>query len=221
MVTGISLGLDSSEDECVAVRRWSAGQKFLESDDEAAEDSNVNVEVCKLIDSDDEPDTEAPGDNCESNCRVLMEETILDDVSVCNKKKKKKKWNILHDSDCSSDEETPSTYLSLTKGEVEVEHGFQSQLSLLKNNDLYDAEGSEDEVATKHNVGHSPETDFSVLKKSDLYDAEGCEDEVVPKHSTKHKVTSFSERKSKVSQLYAGILKRHYPVMLLIYFLDP
>jgi hypothetical protein len=170
MVAGIAVGLDSSEDECIGVKRWSARQKFMESDDESAEVCNSNLKVCKPLDNDGEPDTETSGDDLGSDCRLVVEGTLLGDVSICKKKKKKKKWKILSDSDCSFDEDTSNTQLTLTKGEDEVKHSSQSH--------------------------------FSLMKESDLYDAEGSEDEVAPKHISKPKVTSLSERKSKVSLLH-------------------
>jgi len=214
MVAGIAVGLDSSDDECIAVKRWSAGRKFVLSDDEAAKDSNSNIKVFKTLDSDGEPDAETCGGDLGSNRRVLIEETLFSDVSIC----KKKKWKILSDSDCSFDEETSNTELTLTKCEDEVEQSFQSHFSLMKESDLYDAEDSEDKVATKHSEENSPQTYFGLLKESDVYDAEGSEDEVTSKNISKPKVRSLSDRKSKVSLF---ILKRHHPVTLLIHSLGP
>jgi hypothetical protein len=211
MVAGIAVGLDSSDDECIAVKRWSAGRKFVLSDDEAAEDSNSNLKVFKPLDSDGEPDAETSGGDG-SNYRVLIEETLFSDVNICKKKKQEKKRKILSDSDCSFDEETSSTQLTLTKGEDEVQQSFQSHFSLMKESDLYDAEDSEEKVATKHSEGHNPQTYFGLLKESDVYDAEGSEDEVAPKHISKSKVTSLSERKSKVSLLRVEETSSSYTV---------
>jgi len=207
MVAGIAGGLDSSDDECIAVKRWSARRKFVLSDDEAAEDSNSNLRVFKPLDSDGEPDAETSGGDLGSNRRVLIEEMLFSDV----KKKQEKKWKILSDSDCSFDEETSNTHLTLTKGEDE-EQNFQSHFILMKESDLYDAEDSEDKVATKHSEGHSPQTYFGLLKESDVYDAEGSEDEVAPKHISKPKVRSLSERKSKVSLLHVEETSSSYTV---------
>jgi hypothetical protein len=171
MVAGIAVGLDSSEDECSVVKMWSAGRKLVESDNEAAEVSNSNLKVCKPLDSDGEP-----GDDVGSDCRVVMEGTVLGSVNIC----KKKKWKILSDTDCSSDEETSNTQLTLTKGEDEVERSSQSHSRLGKESDLYDAEGSEDEVAAKH--------------------------------ISKPRVTSLSERKSKVSLLHVEKTSSRYLV---------
>jgi hypothetical protein len=212
MVAGIAVGLDSSDDECIAVKRWSAGRKFVLSDDEAAKDSNSNLKVFKPLDSDGEPDAETSGGDLGSNRRVLIEETLFSDVGICKKKKQEKKWKILSDSDCSFDEETSNTQLILTKGEDEVEQSFQSHFSLMKDSDLYDAEDSEDKVATQHNEGHSPQTYFGLLKETDVYDAEGSEDEVAPKHISKPKVRSLSERKSKVSLLHVEEKPSSYTV---------
>jgi hypothetical protein len=209
MVTGIAVGLDSSEDECVAVKRWSAVRKLVQSDDEAAEDSHGTLKVFKPLDSDGEPDTEPSGGDLGSDPKVLMQDTLFIDVN-CKKKKLEKKWKILSDSDCSSDEETSNTQLTLTKGEEEeVEQSNQSRFNLMKQSYLYDAEDSEDKVATEHSEGHSPQT---LLKESDVYDAEGSEDEVAPKHISKLKVKSLSERKSKVSLLNVKETSSSYTV---------
>jgi len=202
MVAGIAVGLHSSDDECIAVKRWSARRKFVLSDDEAAEDSNSNLKAFKPLGSDCEPDAETCGGDFGSNCKVLIEETLFSDVSISKKKKQEKKWKILSDSDCSFDEETSNTELTLTKCEDEVEQSFQSHFTRMKESDLYDAEDSEDKVATKHSQGNSPQTYFGLLKENDVYDAEGSEDEVAPKHISKPKVRSLSERKSKVSLLH-------------------
>jgi len=212
MVASIAVGMDSSDDECIAVKRWSAGRKFVLSDDEAAEDSNSNLKVFKPLDSDGEPDAETCGSDLGSNRRVLIEETLFSDVNICKKKKQEKKWKILSDSDCSFDEETSNTQLTLTKGEDEVEQSFQSRFSLLKESDLYDAEDFEDKVATKHSEGNSTQTYFGLLKESDVYDTEGSEDEVAPKHISKLKVRSLSERKSKVSLLHVEETSSSYIV---------
>jgi hypothetical protein len=212
MVASIAVGLDSSDDECIAVKRWSAGRKFVLSDDEAAEDSNSNLKVSKPLGSDGEPDTETPEGDLGSNHRVLIDETVFSDVNICKKKKQEKKWKILSDSDCSFDEESSNTQLTLTRGEDEVEQSSQSHFSLMKENDLYDAEDSEDKLATEHGEGHSPQTYFVPLKESDVYDAEGSEDEVTPKHISKPEVTSLSERKSKVSLLHVEETSSNYTV---------
>jgi len=214
MVANIAVGLDSSDDECIAVKSWSAGRKFVLSDDEAAEDSNSNLKVFNPLDDDGEPDAETCGGDLGSNHRVLIEETLFSDVSVCNKKKEEKKWKIFSDSDCSFDEETSNTELTRTKCEDEVEQSFHSRFSLMKESDLYDAEDSEDKVTTKHSEGNSPQTYFGLLKESDVYDAEGSEDEVTPKHISKPKVRSLSERKSKVSLLHIEETASNYTVNL-------
>jgi hypothetical protein len=196
MVAGIAVGLDSSEDECVAVKRWSAVRKLVESDDEAAEDSHSTLKVFKPLDDDGEPDTEPSGGDLGSDPRVLVDETVFSDFRISKKKKQEKKWKILSDSDCSSDEETSNTQLTVTKGEDEVDQSNQSRFSLMKQSYLYD---DEEKVATEHSEVRSFQT---LLKDSDMYDAEGSEDEEAPKHISKPKVRSFSERKSKVSLLH-------------------
>jgi hypothetical protein len=201
MVTGISVRLDSSEDEDIVVKRRSARQKFMESDDEAADDSDIILKVHNHIDSNVEPDTEPSEDpRCDSG---VVKEIPHDDVDTC----KKKKWKILLDSDCSSDEETFQTHLNLAEDAEESEDSVQpnpqSHFTLMKESDLYDAEGSEDEATPRHSVGNSLQPHFSLATKRDLYDADGSEDEVTlkpkSKESSKPKGRSVSERRSKVS----------------------
>jgi hypothetical protein len=193
MVAGASLGLDSSEDEDIVVKRRSGRQKLMESDDEAAGDANIILKAHSRIGSDVEPDTELSED---SGCdRRVVKETPDGDVDTC---KKKKKWKILLDSNCSLNEETPENVCPKNS----VEHDPQSHFSLMKESDLYDAEGSEDEAAPMHNAGHSLQSDFSLASKRDLYDAGGSE-EAIFKHKSRGssilKSRSVSERRSKVS----------------------
>ena len=212
MVAGIAVGPDSSEDECIAVKRRSTNRKFVQSDDEATEDAKSNLKVFKLLDSDGEPDTEPSGGDLVSDSRVLTQETLFSDVNICKKKNQEKKWKIFSDSDCSSDEDASNTRVTLTKCGDGVEQSSQSHFSLMKESGLYDAEDSDDKVATKHSEGHSPQTHFSLLKENDVYDAEGSEDEVAPKHVSKPKVRSLSERKSKVSVLHIEETSSGYTV---------
>jgi hypothetical protein len=199
MVTGVSVGLDSSEDEGIFVSRRSARQKFVESDDDGAEGSGLISKADKVLDSDVEPDTKPCEDDARNDSRILMEEMLLVDVDTC---KKKKKWKILLDSDCSLDGETTHTHLSLPEDEKGFEdeavprhsvgHNSQSHISLTKGSDLYDAEESESEVVPKHCRGHNLQSHFSLMKDSDLYDADGSEDEVAPKHCERHSPQSPS-----------------------------
>jgi hypothetical protein len=192
--------MDSSEDEGVVVKRRSARQKIMESDDEAAKDTDI-LKLCNSISS-AEPDTE--------QSRDLVEETVHGEVDTYEKKKK---WKILLDGDCSLDEETPSGLLTVAKNtdgsddeeypRHSVRHGPASCFSLAEKSDLYDAEGCEDEQSLRHSVGHGPLSHFSLMKESDLYDAEGSEDEAAPRlkstGKSKPKGRSLSERKTKVS----------------------
>ncbi|XP_033606805.1 claspin isoform X3 [Cryptotermes secundus] len=174
MVAGVSVELNSSEDEGVVVKRRSLRQKIMvESDDEAATDADI-LKMCNSISS-TELDKEPSRDDLRSDSRDLMEEAVHGEVDT---KKKKKKWKILLDSDCSLDEETPSGLLSVAKN----------------------AEGSDDE-SPGDSMGHGPLLHFSLLKEGDLYDADGSEDEAAPKQKStgksKPKGRSLSERKTK------------------------
>jgi hypothetical protein len=194
MVAGASLGLDSSEDEDIVVKRRSGRQKLMESDDEAAGDADIILKAHSHIGSDVEPDTELSED---SSCDPrVVKETPDGDVDTY---KKKKKWKILLDSNCSLNEETPENKVCPKNS---VEHDPQSHFSLMKESDLYDAEGSEDEAAPMHNVGHNLQSDFSLASKRDLYDAGGSE-EAIFKHKSRGssilKSRCVSERRSKVS----------------------
>jgi hypothetical protein len=210
MMAGISVSLHSSEDE-VEVKRRSARQNFLESDDEAADDSNISLRVHNHVDSNVEPDTDPPEDpRCDLR---VVKEILHDDVDTSKKKKKKQKWKILHDSDCSSDEETPQIHLDLTEdaeGSEDkvfskncVEYNPWPHFTLMKENDLYDAEGSEDEETARNSAGNSLQSHSSLADKRDLYNADGSEGELSLKRklkgSSKPKGRSISERRSKVS----------------------
>lgn len=183
MVSGVSVELNSSEDEGVVVKRQSSRQKIMvESDDEAVTDADI-LKICNSISS-AELDKEVSRDDLRSDSRDLMEEAVHGEVDT---NKKKKKWKILLDSDCSSDEETPSGLLSLAKN----------------------AEGSDGE-SPRDSMGHGPLPHFSLLKEGDLYDADGSEDEAAPKQKStgksKPKGRSLSERTTKVSGPHVGAL---------------
>ncbi|XP_021936176.1 claspin isoform X3 [Zootermopsis nevadensis] len=201
MVAGISVSLDSSEDEDVVGKRRSTRQKFVESEDEATDDSNIILKAFNHIDSNVEPDREPSKDpRCGS---IVVKEMPFGEVDTF-----KKKWKILLDSDCSSDEETPKTHLNISKNadesEENVGHNSQSHFSLMKESDLYDAEESEDEATPRHSAGNSLQSHFSVEKR-ELYDANGSEDEVTlkskSKRSSKSKGRCVSERRSKSEAL--------------------
>lgn len=182
MVAGVSVELDSSEDEGVVVKRRSSRQKIMvESDDEAATDADI-IKICNSISS-AELDKELSRDDLRSDSRDLVEEAVHGEEDT---NKETKKWKILLDSNCSLAEETPSGLSSVAKN----------------------AEGSDDEESPKHSMGHGRLSHFSLMKESDLYDADGSEDEAAPKQKStgksKPKSRSLSERKTKVSRPYMG-----------------
>jgi hypothetical protein len=170
MVPTVSEGLDSSEEEGLVVRRKSTRRKIMaDSDDEA--DADIRT-LCTFI-SGAEPDTEPSRNDLRGDSRDLVEGT------PCQVDTSKKKWKILHDSDCSLDEETSSGVLTVAK------------------------DSKDDGELPRHSMGHGPLSHFD-LKESDLYDADGSEDEAVPKHESagraKLKGNFQSQRKAKVSE---------------------
>lgn len=182
MVAGVSVELDSSEDEGVVVKKQSSRQKIMvESDDEAATDADI-LKMCNSISS-AELDKEPSRDDLRSDSRDLMEEAVHGELDT---NKKKKKWKILLDSDCSLDEETASGLLSVAKN----------------------SEGSDYEEFPGHSMGHGPLSHFSLMKEGDLYDADGSEDEAAPKErstgKSKLEGRSLSKRKTKVSGPHVG-----------------
>jgi hypothetical protein len=175
MVANVSEGLDSSDEEGVFVKRRSTTQKIMvDSDNETATETDIQ-KLCTSI-SGAEPCAELTRNDLRGDSRDLMEGTH----SEVNTNKKKKKWEILLDSDCSVDEETSSSLLTVAKNS--------------KNSD---------EESRRHSMGPDPLSHFSLMKESDLYDADGSEDEAVPKHKStgraKLKGRYLSQRKAKVS----------------------
>jgi hypothetical protein len=102
MVATVSEGLDSSEEEGV-VKRRSTRQKFMvDSDNESVTDTDTGIRKLFTSISGSEPDTEPSRNDLSGVSRDLLEGTH----GEVDTSKKKKKWKILHGSDCSLDEET-------------------------------------------------------------------------------------------------------------------
>jgi hypothetical protein len=187
MVPTVSEGLDSSEEEGLVVKRRSTRQKIMvDSDNEADTDTGIR-KLCTSI-SGPEPDTEPSRNDLRGDSRDLAERTH----GQVDSSKEKKKWKILHDSDCSLDEETSSSLLTVAKN----------------------SKDSDDGESPRHSMGHGPLSHFS-LKESDLYDADGSEDEAVPKHKStgraKLKGRCLSQRKTKVSRPVTACIQYLWP----------
>jgi hypothetical protein len=155
MVANVSEELGSSENEGVSAKKWSTGLKIMvDNDDEAATDTDIE-KLC----SSTEPNRDPSRDCLRNDSRDLMEGTAHGEVDT---NKKKKEWKIQLDSDCSLDEEISSSLLSVaknTKGSDDDESSRHSaeqdpllHFSLMKESDLYDADGSEDEAVPRHKL---------------------------------------------------------------------